>query len=206
MLVSYDRRIGAKSLLWMVACVITFNSCLSTRYNYNSLHPKWMETELSLERPDFSETVLEFRVWEKNYSVGETVLSVFQKQENTEWNGRRISYVSYNKGDFSKTDWSSINIDKSMSAFLDALSWDTFSDVPLQSDIDEMMSHCSDQVLLVADGNSFVFDFLSKRNKKRIEVNNPEAFFEFYDKSGCKNLPYAPLQRLLESWQSSSAQ
>ncbi|MEM6772135.1 MAG: hypothetical protein AAF597_16290, partial [Bacteroidota bacterium] len=52
----------------------------------------------------------------------------------------------------------------------------------------------------VADGKSYMFDYLSKECKRRITLDNPELFFEFYKEFQCEDLSYSPLQDFFEKW------
>lgn len=176
-------------------------SCTSSRINNKINDPDWVKNSLRLRKPNFSIYSVEIRVWEYNFSTGNNQISVFVKNKDGSWIGKRKTFYYYNEKntDFEVGDWHQINIDDRVRDFLSELSWDSFSTIPSQDFIDRNLMKCTDQILIVADGKGYVFDFLARSHKRRIFINNPEDYFVFYAGFPCAE-DYQRLKDVFELW------
>ncbi len=145
---------------------------------------KKFSDSLQVEPPDFNLIEVEFRIWYFNWSDGSDKLFQIKKLKDGNWVGQERGFYFYNDqnknfaGEFKRIElgqnWPSA-WDKIVS--LGYLNLKTQDRIKIPKDP-------SLEFLVVADGESYTFEVITQRKKRKFSYNNPHSYYAFYLERG----------------------
>lgn len=135
---------------------------------------------LNVEEPDFEKVKLTLRIYFTSFeSTGKNskVIQVLEDKSGF-WTEKTYSYYFYNNlnHDFKDVVISSIILKNSWNESWKTIIDNNYLNLPSESDID--FNNREQPILLVADGNSYIIEILTKKKKRRIIYSNPEAKYK----------------------------
>jgi hypothetical protein len=152
---------------------------------------------LNIKEPDFKNVDIELRichtVW--NFEPMNSKFIQITKDKNGQWTGRSYSYFFYNADHYNYKD---VVVEYLSLEYWDKV-WQTiieenYLNLPTESDIKQE----NKPFVLVADGNSYTIEILTKKRYRRIVYNNPEIMYESCLEDGLDCLEYKHFLQLIQ--------
>ena len=141
---------------------------------------------LYIKKPNFDSIDLQIRITISNAASGIHKKFIIEKQKSGTWKGNAVEFYYYNDDhyDFNITTSNKLLLGEKWESAFKTIVFKDYINLPSQREVEKFISATNKDsvgkmIMVTADGISYTYEFLTKKNKRKFIFRDPESYYQF---------------------------